>query len=134
MNGISLPFHLITPAIISIFILGVIFLKRSHLFNSRRRRWYWICLTVFFVLYLLIVIGAAYTDISLQLKLRAFDLDGNGFFSGNEITAKQEAVTSELIADTGRTFSFITGLIFSGLISIPIFVIGRIYEYKKRND
>jgi len=134
MNGISLPFHLIAPAIISIFILGIILLKGSHLFNNRRRRWYWISLTIFFVLYLLIVGGAAYTDISLQLKLRAFDLDGNGFFSGNEITPEQEALTSKLIADTGRTFSFITGLIFSGLISIPVFVIGRIYEYIKRND
>jgi hypothetical protein len=66
MNEITLPYHLIIPSIVSILILGIIFLKRKRIFGIGKLKWFWISLTVFFLLYLFIVGGATYDDIHAQ--------------------------------------------------------------------
>ncbi|MEZ7506732.1 hypothetical protein [Flavobacterium sp. Arc2] len=129
MNEVSLPYHLIIPSIISILILGIVFYKRKTLFKSGKWKWFWISLTVFFTIYLLIVGGATYSNISSELTLQKFDLNGDGFFSGNEITPEQKAAMRSYISDTGRNISFIIGLIFSGTIAFFVFGIGKITEY-----
>jgi len=132
MNEISLPYHLIIPSIISILILGIVFYNRKRLFKSGKWKWFWISLTVFFAIYLLIVGGATYSDISSELTLRKFDLNGDGFFNGDEITTEQKKAMRNVISDTGRNFSFITGLIFSGIIAFFVFVTGKITELIKK--
>ena len=82
MNEISLPYHLIIPSLISILILGIIILKRKKLFANGKWKWFWISTTIFFAIYLLIVGGATYSDISLELALRKFDLNRDGMFNG----------------------------------------------------
>lgn len=129
MNEISLPYHLIIPSLISLLILGIIILKRKKLFTNVKWKWLWISLTIFFGLYLLIVGGAIYSDISSELALQKFDLNGDGFFSGEEITPEQKEAMRKVISDTGRNFSFITGLIFSGIIALSVFIGGKIIEY-----
>jgi len=89
-------------------------------------------LTIFFIFYLLIVGGATYGSISAELTYQKFDLNGDGNFSNNEITAEQIIAEKNLISDTGRNFSFITGLIFSGILAFFVFVIGKTTEYLKR--
>ncbi len=131
MNEISLPYHLIIPSIISAIALVIIFVKRKKLFANTKWRWIWISLTVFFGVYLLIVGGAAYTDISLELSLRKFDLNGDGFLNRAEITAEQQEVMHKFIADTGRNFSFITGFFFAGIIALFTFMGGKIIDYFK---
>jgi hypothetical protein len=74
-------------------------------------------LAVFFLCYLFIVGRATYGDISAELTLRKFDLNGDGNFSDNEITTEQKIAMKNVIADNARNFSFITGLIFSGIIA-----------------
>jgi hypothetical protein len=49
----------------------------------------------------------------LEYKLNSFDLDGDGLFSGLEITPEQEKAMEMVIWDTGRTFAPITTGIFS---------------------
>lgn len=132
MNEVSLPYHLIIPALISILILGIIVLKRKKLFTQGKWKWLWISITVFWGVYFLIVGGATYSDISSELTLQKFDLNGDGFFNGEEITSEQKEAMSKVISDTGRNFLFITGLIFSGTIAIFVFLIGKIIEYLNR--
>jgi len=131
MNQVSLPYHLIIPSIISILILGIVFYKRKRLFKSGKWKWFWISLTLFFTVYLLIVGGATYSDISSELALRKFDLNGDGMYNGTEITPELRVAMNKVISDTGRNFSFITGLIFSGIIAFFVFIIGKITEYIK---
>jgi len=131
MNQVSLPYHLIIPSIISILILGIVFYKRKRLFKSGKWKWFWISLTLFFTVYLLIVGGATYSHISSELALRKFDLNGDGMYNGTEITPELRVAMNKVISDTGRNFSFITGLIFSGIIAFFVFIIGKITEYIK---
>jgi len=131
MNEISIPYHLIIPSIISILILGIIFFKRKRIFKNGKWKWFWISLTVFFLFYLLIVGGATYGDISSELTLQKFDLNGDGNFSDNEITPEQIKAERNVISDTGRNFSFIIGLICSVIIAIFVFIVGKTTEYIK---
>ncbi|WP_349664754.1 hypothetical protein IZU89_07515 [Cellulophaga lytica] len=132
MDEMSLPYHLIIPSLISILILGIIILKRKKLFANGKWKWFWISTTIFFAIYLLIVGGATYSDISLELALRKFDLNGDGMFNGAEITPELKTAMNKSISDTGRNFSFITGLFFSGIISFLVFIIGKTIEYIKK--
>jgi heme A synthase len=135
MNEISLPYHLIIPSLISIVILGIIFSKRKRIFKNGKLKWFWISLTIFFIFYLLIVGGATYGSISAEFTYQKFDLNGDGNFSNNEITPEQIIAEKNLISDTGRNFSFITGFILSAIIALFVFGIGKISEYikKKKN-
>ncbi|MFK7904812.1 MAG: hypothetical protein AB8B69_06790 [Chitinophagales bacterium] len=128
MNEINLPFHLIIPILISMLILGIFFKKRKQLFRNGKWQWVWISLTVFFVLYLLTVGVATYSDIYAQWNLNTFDLDGDGLFGEEERTNEQKAAMQYLINDTGRNFSFITGFIFSGMIAFFVFALGKTIE------
>lgn len=132
MNEISLPYHLIIPSIISILVLGILFFKRKSLFKTRKWKWFWISLTIFLLFYLLIVGGATYGSISSKLTYLEFDLNGDGNFSDNEITPEQIRVENNLISDTGRNLSVITGLFFSGILAFFVFIIGKITEYIKK--
>ncbi|MFK7900368.1 MAG: hypothetical protein AB8B61_06390 [Cyclobacteriaceae bacterium] len=132
MDEITLPYHLIIPSVISILVLVILFVKRKRIFKSRTKKWLWVSVTIFFLFYLFIVGGATYSDIYAQWNLNQFDLDKDGFFGGNEITPEQEKAMRNLISDTGRSFSFITGLIFSGIIASFVFIIGRLIERIKK--
>lgn len=129
MSDISLPYHLIIPILISILAMGIIFLKRKILFANGKWKWFWISMTVFFGIYFLIVGGTTYSDITSELALKKFDLNGDGFYNGEEITSEQKKAMQKVISDTGRNFSFMTGLIFSGTISLFVFIGGKFIEY-----
>ena len=134
MNRIELPYHLIIPALIAAFALLAIFYKRKGMFFSGKRKWLWIGLTVFFSFYLIIVGAAAYSDISLKLTLLEFDLNGDDFFSGTEITPQLKIAMQKVSSDTARNFSVITGFIISGILAFVVFLIGKTSErlLKKR--
>ncbi len=129
MKEISLPYHLIIPIIFSALILVIIISLRESLFKTGKLKLFWICLTLFFALYLIILGGATYLDISNKMTLQTFDLNRDGFFSGKEITTEQSAAMRKVTSDTGRNFLFITGLIFSGIIAGLVFGIGRMTQY-----
>ncbi len=83
-------------------------------------------MTVFLLAYLFIVGSATYDDIYYQWDLNRYDLNKDGLFSGQEITEDQKAAMQRLINDVGRNFSFITGLIFAGVISTMVYLFGRL--------
>ena len=113
--------------------LGILFLKRKKLFANGERKLFWISTVVFFVIYLLIVGGATYSDLNAQLTLNDFDLNKDGLFSGEEITAEQKEAMQKLTSDTGRNFSFIIGFIFSVIIAFFVFIGGKLNEYTRKN-
>jgi hypothetical protein len=129
--NINLPYHLIIPAVISILIVAILIWKANKPFNSNKNKWLWISTIVFFLMYILIVGSAIYVDLVAQWDLMKFDLNGDGNFSGIEITPDQKEALKIYSADTGRNFSIVTGLIFSGLVTLLVFIIGKTIEYFK---
>jgi hypothetical protein len=124
MEEISIQYHLMLPAIISLVGLLVILFYRKKLFVKNRL--FWICITIFLIVYLYFVGTATYESIYFQWDLNKFDLNQDGMFSGDEITTEQKKAMNNLISDTGRNFSFITGFIFSLFISTIVYIIGLI--------
>ena len=84
------------------------------------------------MIYTIIVGSATFEDIYCQWDLNKYDLNMDGFFSGNEINPNQQAANGRLINDLGRNLTVFTGLIFSGVISLFVFIIGTgIEKYRK---
>ncbi len=123
MNHIQPPTHLIIALIVTIIIIGVLLFFKKKLLAHRK--WLFISSIIFLCIYFIVVGGALYQDISLQLALHKFDLNGDGFFNGNEITPQQSEAMQKVVSDTGRTFSVISGLLFAGTITIMI-SLGRV--------
>lgn len=114
--------HLLIPIVISFLSLLFLFYKRKQIIVKTNLSFF-IALVFFFAFYLLIVGRALYLDIHLQSDLNQYDLNNDGFFSGEEINEKQKIAMNKVSSDAPRNFSFITALIFSFLLSIIIYVI-----------
>lgn len=130
MDEITIPYHLLTPTIICIVGLFAIVFYRKILFANRKLLW--TSVTVFLVIYLLIVGTATYDAIYYQWDLNRYDLDKDGIFSGKEITPEQNEAMRKLTSDTGRNFSFITGFVFALIISTAVYISGRVILKLKR--
>ena len=130
MDEITLPYHLAIPTIICVVGLVIILIYRKRLFSKNKL--FWTSLTIFLVLYLFIVGSATYDDIYYQWDLNRYDLDKDGMFGGEEITAEQEEAMRKLTSDTGRNFSFIIGFVFASIISTVVYILGRLTLKLKR--
>lgn len=131
MTEITIPYHLAIPTIFSIIGLFSIAFYNKLIFH--KNKWLWKSVTLFFVLYLLIVGNATLRDIYYQWNLNRYDLDKDGMFSGKEITPEQSEAMLKLIRDTGRNFSFITGFIFAAIISTIVYISGLIISALSKN-
>lgn len=67
--------------------------------------------TLFF--YLSILAFVVFTRITLRNNLNSFDLNNDGFFTGNEINDAQREALRKVSSDTGLTFAPITGILYS---------------------
>lgn len=67
-------------------------------------------LTCSIVVYVMFLLYVQVTEARLEAELASFDLDGDGIFSGVEITREQDAAMHRVVADTARTFAPITGV------------------------
>lgn len=84
-----------------------------------------------FLVYIFILVNVVYINHKLSLELAAFDLNGDGLFSGEEITPAQEEVMSRVISDTGRIFAPFTGAVFSFIYFIIVWLILLIGSWLK---
>lgn len=132
MSPINPPIHLVLAILISVICIGVLLFTRTRFINSGQGLWLWRSLTLFFVSYCLIVSAVIYIDISADLALQAFDLNGDGSFSQHEITSEQKEAMHKVIADNARNFSFITALIFSAIITLSAIGLAKIIKTTKR--
>ena len=130
MDEVTIPYHLATPTTICVVGLVAILFYRKRLFSNNKLLW--TSVTVFLVLYLLIVGRATFDAIYYQWDLNRYDLDKDGMFGGIEITDQQNEAMRKLTSDTGRNFSFITGFAFALIISTAVYISGRIILKLKR--
>ena len=61
--------------------------------------------------YVLLMLSVQAKDIHLKNTLARYDLDGDGMFSGEELTMEMERAMYDVTNDTGRALAPITGLI-----------------------
>jgi glucan phosphoethanolaminetransferase (alkaline phosphatase superfamily) len=132
MTPISIPQHLLIPTLISLVLFLLILIRIKRIFKNSKRKSIWIGVITFLIIYIIILCSAIYDDIYCQWDLNKYDLNMNGIFESNEINSAQQAAYQRLINDTGRNFAVFTGLIFSGLISLVVFLVGFGFEKYKR--
>ena len=108
MENITVKKHLVIALIFAILIL-------IFSFKSKHKRK--LLINLFLGTYIVIIAYVIFYDIYLQYYLNSFDIDKNGFFNGGEITTEQKKAVQKLSSDTGRNFSFITGLFYSAILS-----------------
>lgn len=106
MENITVKKHLVIALIFAILIFS---------FKSKHKRK--LSIKLFLGTYILIIAYVILYDIYLQYNLNSFDIDENGFFNDSEITIEQKKAIQKLSSDTGRNFSFITGLFYSAILS-----------------
>ena len=132
MTPITIPYHLFIPALISLILFLLILTRWLTIFSRSKKKTVWVSILTFLMIYTIIVGSATFEDIYCQWDLNKYDLNMDGFFSGNEINTNQQAAYDRLINDLGRNFTVFTGLIFSGVISLFVFIIGSgIEKYSK---
>lgn len=131
MSEITIPYHLAIPSVLCIIGLLIIFTRRKLLFTGGKRTVIWLSVTAFLISYFFIVGIATYYDLYYQWDLNRYDLDKDGFFGGKEITKEQQIAMQHLTNDVGRNLAFITGLIYSFIISATVYLVGRILNLRK---
>ena len=132
MTQITIPYHLFILALISLILFLLIIALWKKIFSRSKKKSVWVSILFFLIIYTIIVGSATFEDIYCQLDLNKYDLNMNRVFSGNEINTNQQAALERLINDLGRNFTVFTGLIFSGVISLFVFIIGTgIEKYRK---
>ena len=80
------------------------------------------------LVWLLIIFMAEFFHYQKTIYLNSFDLDGDGFFSGDEITPEQQQAMQRVANDTGRALAPITGTIFSFIYNCVLFGIYAIFK------
>ena len=77
-----------------------------------RRRIHWLLLFILacVVGYIVLMIAVQTLEIELERELYRHDLDGDGAFSENEMTAEAERAMDAWASDTGRSFAPIFGI------------------------
>ena len=77
-----------------------------------RRRIHWFVLFILACIagYVILMLAVQVVEAELERELYRHDVDGDGAFSENEITADAERAMDAVSSDTGRTFAPITGV------------------------
>lgn len=96
---------------IILFILTFVLKSKGKITVGKKKLL--LALMQIFVFYVSVLVEVSIYDYQLEKQLYSFDLNGDGIFSGSEITPEQEEAMIKFIGDTGRTFAPITGAIFS---------------------
>lgn len=133
----------VVSTILAILILALPIVSAVRLVVQRRDKMgQWLLWTgiASVVCYVLLMLSVQASEIHLENKLNQFDLDGDGGFSGAEITPAMEKAMDDVTSDTGRTLAPITGLItcpiYSGfwhcLIGVPYLLISTHKRKKGR--
>ncbi len=65
----------------------------------------------------------------MEYKLGTFDLNKDGFFSEDETTKAQRHYMDLVVGDTGRSFLPITGLFYSAVYALLIYITNIFWKY-----
>ncbi len=145
MSSVTIPFHLALPALLSLIFLLIIYFKRGKLLKPEKKKrrksrsfikrfwrenkvWFWRSSIIFLLVYLYVVSDATYRDIQHQLEIKKYDLDGDGFFSEEEMTREERESFHLKTFDFKRNLAFVTGIFYAFVASLPFFIIGIILQ------
>lgn len=109
---------------LSIFVLllpWAIFIANIRFFHGKRTVISAIASIV--LVYGALILQVHLVDVRLEKELSTFDLNGDGIFSGTEISTAQKTAMADWANDTGRAMAPITGAIFSILYTLVSFII-----------
>lgn len=99
---------------------------------------HWLTLINFAITYLVILGGAQIIEYNQESYLNTFDLNGDGVFSGTEITPEQQAAANELERTSARTLApaigFIFAFFYSAIFCCVLIVVNNIKEKKAQAD
>lgn len=100
-------------------VLSLVYANRKY-FNSKltSNR---IAIISAFLFYISIIITTVATHYILKNELNSFDLNGDGFFTKEEIKSEQQIAMRRVIADTGRNLAPIIGILYSLIYYVVIF-------------
>ncbi|PWA05750.1 hypothetical protein DB891_16655 [Flavobacterium laiguense] len=111
------------------FILWLLYFykSRSKIKLSNSRIAFYSSVFFYFSIIVLVII----TKISLRNNLDSFDLNEDGFFSGNEITDDQRKALENVSSDTGPTFAPIIGILYSLIYFSILYISLKIFREEK---
>ena len=114
-------------------IFGGLFLLKLELSKTK-----WLtCIFISSVIcYFCVLFSVWSIDWHYKYELDKFDLDGDGIFSGEELTPEMDKAMKRLTNDTGRTFAPITGAIISPIYNVfwfSIFALLTFIRYRIKN-
>lgn len=89
----------------------LLFVSKVVLKNKFKQEW--LILINFAATYLLIIIGTLMIEFYYDMKMAAFDVNGDGLFTGTEISLAQKAAVDEAQGMSARTLAPAIGAIFS---------------------
>ncbi len=113
-----------------LFVLFLVHLNRKY-FNSKLSN-FKMAMIASFVFYLSILAIVFVTNYLLRKELDSFDLNGDHNFSIEERTSEQQKAMHHVIADTGRHFALIFGILYS-LIYFLIIILPLALFNKPKN-
>lgn len=70
----------------------------------------------------------------MRIELDSFDLDGNGFISGDEVTSASIEANRKAASDTGLSMAPFTGILFSIIYFILIIIPLAIFNRRKKSN
>lgn len=116
------------PMAVLLLIPSIVCLVNSKLYSGKLKNVSFAALSAV-LFYLFILVSVAYIEIKLDVKLASFDLNGDGTFSGNEITPEQEEAMHRVISDTARTLAPVTGAVFSIIYFLGLWLLLTVFRW-----
>ena len=110
----------------------MLIILNGWLFSGRVKSRYLIAIN-FIIVYGLYVGGAMYYELKYDRELATYDLNDDGFFSGEEITPEMEAAMLRVTSDTGRTFAPFFGIIVAAFFSLIYLFEVVVYRFIRRH-
>jgi hypothetical protein len=83
--------------------------------------------------YFVLIASVWALDVQLEAKMNSFDLDGDGGFSGTELTPEAERAMDEWASDTGRNFAPFSGIPITAIWYTLLFAVVYGGEYLFRS-
>jgi len=104
------PFYYLYLPLLALPLLLVLF-RKVVLKNKIKQEW--LVLINIALTYLLILAGTMAVEYYYEMKLAAFDLNGDGVFTAAELTTEQQAAQNEVEGMSARTLAPAVGIIFA---------------------
>ena len=113
---------------IIILLIELFVLVIYKIFSKRQFRNIKISLIIILIFYIILNIMVKSRGVCIEYKLNTFDLNGDGIFSGAEVTPEQEEAMNRWTNDLGRNLFPIIFGIFSVIIFIILIIAGKLLD------